>query len=562
MKIRISILIILIFSCCSITFAKDKSPNYNGKKISQIISESRNSHSFDRVSLFDYKKNLDGGDDAYNFLSNAAFINLSKENARQLLARKSENILFEIPVSENNSITLELTRSYPLSDDFILTEKNRNSDRNINYEEGLHYWGIVKGNESSIASVSIFRNFVMGIISDKNGNYVLGSLKDGNKEYTGNYIYYNDADVRVPSEMRCDVDKYEGRLLKPLGDIDESRSGSGDEIMTRLPVRVYFEADYKLYQDGNNNPQNVADFISGFFNSVKTIYQNENIPFEVSQIGVWTSADPYMNLTDSYLILTAFGGNSRDNFNGNIGHLLSSRNEGLGGIAWIRVLCSQFNSGDSSGRFAFSNVETNFNNYPAYSWTVNVVAHEMGHSMGSRHTHSCVWPAGPGGSIRAIDSCYYAEGGCFTTPRARIGTIMSYCHLWTAQQGGGINLASGFGPLPGDTIRLRYNQAPCLDRYLNSSDAPVVYDLVQNFPNPFNPETRIRFEIPEASNVSLIVYDMSGKAVAEILKEKFYDRGFYEIRFNSTLYNLSSGIYFYELHANQFRSTKRMVLLK
>ncbi|MBK9226685.1 MAG: hypothetical protein IPL67_06475 [Ignavibacteria bacterium] len=79
-----------------------------------------------------------------------------------------------------------------------------------------------------------------------------------------------------------------------------------------------------------------------------------------------------------------------------------------------------------------------------YSWTINVVTHEMGHNLGSRHTHSCTWPVGNGGALGAIDSCYNAEGGCFPNPRPRIGTIMSYCHLWPTNQGGGVNLASGF----------------------------------------------------------------------------------------------------------------------
>ena len=315
-----------------------------------------------------------------------------------------------------------------------------------------------------------------------------------------------------------------------------------------------------MYQDNQNSTQNVANFISGMFNSVLSIYQNESIPTVISSIGVWTVTDPYANLTDSYDVLRAFGERTQDDFQGNLAHLLSTRNAGLGGIAWIRTLCAEYNQQDFSGRYAFSNIDPTYNNLPTYSWTVNVVTHEMGHSLGSRHTHSCVWPIG--GTIKAIDSCYNAEGNCFTTPRARVGTIMSYCHLWPANQGGGINLSLGFGPLPGDTIRLRYSQAHCLDRELNSSEAPSAFDLDQNFPNPFNPTTVIRFALPKESYVTLKIYDVNGRLVAALISNKFYTAGFYEQIFNSSGYSLSSGIYFYTLDTKEFSETKRMILVK
>jgi hypothetical protein len=70
-----------------------------------------------------------------------------------------------------------------------------------------------------------------------------------------------------------------------------------------------------------------------------------------------------------------------------------------------------------------------------------VVTHEMGHLMGSRHTHACVW----NGNNTAIDGCAATEGNCPQPPiPAGGGTIMSYCHL----QGVGINFNNGFGPQP------------------------------------------------------------------------------------------------------------------
>lgn len=88
---------------------------------------------------------------------------------------------------------------------------------------------------------------------------------------------------------------------------------------------------------------------------------------------------------------------------------------------------------------------------------------------------------------------------------------------------------------------------------------PVAFSLEQNYPNPFNPATMIKFSIPEASNVSLKIYDVLGNEVSNIVNGQL-DAGQYEYNFNAT--NLSSGIYFYKLEAGNFVDTKKMILIK
>ena len=83
--------------------------------------------------------------------------------------------------------------------------------------------------------------------------------------------------------------------------------------------------------------------------------------------------------------------------------------------------------------------------------------------------------------------------------------------------------------------------------------------LNQNYPNPFNPSTTIQFGIPEQSQVSLTVYDMSGKMVAELINE-VKDKGYYTVKFDGA--NLSSGFYIYRLTAGDYTSIKKMSLIK
>ncbi|MBS1514569.1 MAG: T9SS type A sorting domain-containing protein [Bacteroidetes bacterium] len=99
------------------------------------------------------------------------------------------------------------------------------------------------------------------------------------------------------------------------------------------------------------------------------------------------------------------------------------------------------------------------------------------------------------------------------------------------------------------------------DIRLISSEVPDKFSLSQNYPNPFNPSTVIRYQLLVAGNVSLKVFDLLGKEVATLVNEK-QNAGSYDVDFNSTEYNLPSGIYFYTLNAGDFKETKKMVLVK
>jgi hypothetical protein len=88
---------------------------------------------------------------------------------------------------------------------------------------------------------------------------------------------------------------------------------------------------------------------------------------------------------------------------------------------------------------------------------------------------------------------------------------------------------------------------------------PTEYSLYQNYPNPFNPVTNIKYSIVKATDVSIKVYDILGNEI-ETLVNEFHKPGFYNIQFNAS--NLSSGVYFYRIIAENFISTKKLILLK
>jgi hypothetical protein len=91
------------------------------------------------------------------------------------------------------------------------------------------------------------------------------------------------------------------------------------------------------------------------------------------------------------------------------------------------------------------------------------------------------------------------------------------------------------------------------------NELPVKYELAQNYPNPFNPTTKINFAIPKQGLVTLKVYDVLGREVANLVNE-VKTAGNYIVDFDASY--LASGVYFYKLEVNGFSDVKRLVLIK
>jgi len=88
---------------------------------------------------------------------------------------------------------------------------------------------------------------------------------------------------------------------------------------------------------------------------------------------------------------------------------------------------------------------------------------------------------------------------------------------------------------------------------------PDVYSLYQNYPNPFNPSTKIKFGIPKTDNVRVIIFNSLGEIV-ETLTDRVYEAGTYILNFDGK--NYASGTYFYEIISGDYRSVKKMNLIK
>lgn len=118
------------------------------------------------------------------------------------------------------------------------------------------------------------------------------------------------------------------------------------------------------------------------------------------------------------------------------------------------------------------------------------------------------------------------------------------------------------GPTPNNLALTGYWIAPINFTYSDISEPSVVdltYSLSQNFPNPFNPSTKISWQSPISGHQTLKVYDVLGNEVATLVNE-FRNAGNYEVNFDGS--RLSSGVYLYKLKSGEFIQSKKMILIK
>ena len=426
----------------------------NLKPVAQKISNKKiNREAFVQENLFDITPATTlRSTELANVVSNATVMEFRQADAQNILATKPDNINFIIPVNGGAPVELELYKATIFTPDFSVTTSGTNG-LGVAYTGGVHYWGIVKGDNTSIASISVFDNEVMGIISTSAGNFVLGKLEN---DATGKHIFYNDRNLNAPSNLQCftgedNVGYKQEQLQNP------------NKVMSNC-IRIYWEVNLDIYT-GKGSVANAVNYVTGLFSQSAIIYANDAIPVELSEVFVWNTTSPYTATTTSGLL-----GNFqsyRNTINGDLGHLLGYA--GGGGIAagFSGICASNLDASQ-----CYSGINSSYSNVPTYSWSVEVVTHEQGHLMGSRHTHACVW----NGNNTAIDNCgptagYGYEGSCSGAPTpVGGGTIMSYCHLVGSV---GINFNNGFGTQPKAVILNNYNNGACLTACIGNACMPL-----------------------------------------------------------------------------------------
>ncbi len=384
-------------------------------------------------------------------------LNFDAKKAAEFLKKNTTQFSLELPTGQGDqTLTVNMHRSHIFAEGFqIFTSSNRSKP--FDYKGGLHFHGTVEGDAHSKVAISVFDNEVMGLIITHDGNYNLGRVKNSDK----GHILYLDRDLLKKPEFNCGM--------------EDDRHEYTDEELNGAPkadgdcIRVYLEVD-KTVTDDKGSVANAANYVIGAFNQNVLIYNAEMINMTISEMFVWDTPDPYSGASAS-AYLSQFQANTGA-FNGDLGHLVAMVNNG-GIAAGFSGICNP----DTDESLCYSGILDFYENVPVFSFTVMILAHEMGHLIGSRHTHACVW----NGNNTAIDGCAgYVEtdvANC-ALPGSPFGggTIMSYCHNDPV----GVNFNLGFGPQPGNVIRNTVANAACLPANCSGCDVAIGIVVVIN----------------------------------------------------------------------------------
>ena len=406
------------------------------QKVSEYHTQKKN---FEKFDLFTINKNSEKLAEYKRAATDISVLNIDSRQLKKLVHEKPEYLEISFPF-DGKIITLELYKNQIFTSDFKVTT---NKGEIVDYTPGAYYQGIVKGDNQSVVAFSFFEDDVVGVASTPElGNVILGKVKNST-----DFVSYSDSKLTGLNPFVCGVDELTDNHNQKISFDPDAKKTTG-KVMTQNCVRIYYEVCYTPYTNNGSNTSTTANWLTAIHNNISTLYSNDDIKIALNEIYVWTTADPYTGTPNANL--ASFRTN-RQTFNGDLAHLVNQPS--TTSVAYINSLCT-------TSRHAYSGASQTYNNVPVYSWTIEAMTHEMGHSLGSPHTHACAW----NGNLTAIDGCGPAAGsneGCTgPIPSSTLkGTIMSYCHLIS---GVGINFANGFGPQPAALIRNTVESKPCL----------------------------------------------------------------------------------------------------
>jgi len=344
----------------------------------------------------------------------ASFVNLNVGVWRDAAVSVADNQRLELTLTmpEGDIVTLDVTRFSVVDAETPLYAASTDQLTRLQIPSALLLRGSVKGGPSSHVMLAVFESWATGYISiERSGvkrRYLLSSLSK-----TPNSTHIVNEDIYSESPGPWDCGSIDTEFPARGNDKGQEQTQAVNKI-----VRIALEGDEEYYIDHGRDVYKCAEYAQAVLAAVSDIYQRDvSAAVMTPWMAFWTATDPYpgVNSGDILTQLRTYWQANRAAVSRSSAMLLSGVN-GIGGVAYVDALCT--NNG-----YAVSGTNNTYT-YPVagYVWDTDVCSHELGHNVGARHTHSCTWNP-------PIDSCVAAEGTCYTGTKAKLGTIMSYCHL-------------------------------------------------------------------------------------------------------------------------------------
>ena len=359
--------------------------------------------------------------------------NVNGKPKKQINKKNHEKIKLAKKVKIRLADTLEVSAEEFTLPDFIVTE----GTKKVNVKKPKHY-KIKNGQTEGVITLT-----ETGVL----GNYGETNITDEGLVQTTddkNRVLETDEPQVPPGFTVPNLDQ------TIPSNTEGSVPATGETGVSGKVADILYVVDFDMYVNFGRNSQNITNFVANLQAAKLVYYNNIGITNKIKEVQILTDTSKYYKITSSFTALSQFTTDYVGRTDVDLKHLLTNKN--YGGVAYI----GQIGRG-SSYNTAVSGVYNTLTITNDYAWTVYVVAHEEGHSYGSRHTQWCGWPL-PTGGVGRLDSCYAGEaynsvscGSTIKSPKLG-GTIMSYCHL-----NGTLKLSQGFHPACASTMRSTLN---------------------------------------------------------------------------------------------------------
>jgi cysteine-rich repeat protein len=358
--------------------------------------------------------------------------------------------LTEFPLGVDGSVTLEVERFEPFTADARAVVVEAGGTRDVPLPDQRYFRGAVAGEPTSKALVIVGDGQVSGFVETAAGLYRFGPDDTGiHRSYA--LADADPASLVPPANLLDDAVEVDAADLPAdhaepeVGALPQS-SGLSEPLGIEVAIDTDQEFRAKFASDGA-----ALAYVASLAANVSAIYDRDTgVRISFNSIRLWNTADPWSatNTATALSEVQSYWLSNGSAIERDVVHFLSGKPLG-GGRAYLNVLCN------ASSGYGVSELDGSFNVLdPAATWDIVVVAHELGHNVGSRHTH-CYSPP--------LDACYGGESGCYAGPTSLPpggGTIMSYCHTLP---GGMRNISLTFGATVSGVLRAGVERASCVD---------------------------------------------------------------------------------------------------
>lgn len=388
-------------------------------------------------------------------------IELDTAAINKLYYGRDPKISFSTVDGNGNTIIVDL--------EFVSTESFRVKLNNSYYSNGINlpifYRGKVRGlKQNNEVSLTIAPNYISFKTILPDATIIISKEENTNSK---SFLEYNANTLNAKSEpFSCGLAAPDSTSSKRMQSILEKNFNKTKPLASSdKTIYIFLDCTQLLFEHNGSNAQATINYIFSFWNDVKTAFANEQLNVRISEINIWTNSNPFDTSTRELGIQT-FAAFYQNNYWGNMAMLLdwnSSKSGVAGGFGWAKGFapneCGNYNPNPSPsynhGSYIYNDLNY-FGNYQSFPVPANaeqtyICVHEIGHLLGSPHTHWCGWLLSNNPNVYgALDDCNTVEGSCSPglTP-TNGGTFMSYC-IYPGQY---MNFNNGFGPQPGNVIR-------------------------------------------------------------------------------------------------------------